>query len=283
MYSQGVHPGLELSDLPAVVSDVEFCNQLPVHARHPYAGELVFTAFSGSHQDAIKKGFALQASDGLWRVPYLPLDPKDIGRTYEAIIRVNSQSGKGGVAFVLEQDYGIKLPRKVQIEFSRIIQKMTDETGKEIASYAIWKAFRAEYIDQKSPFACCQYTESSSSESGRITAILKGNGAEHLVNADGSGPIDAFVAAINAEFGVDLRIIDYQEGAVEGGSDAQAIAFVEVQFGPSQPVFGVGMNRNIVTASFDAIVSAINRGLRLGEVTLKSSPANSLTSAAIPA
>ena len=152
LYTQGVHPGLDFSRINEVIECAEFCNQLPVHPRHPYAGDLVFTAFSGSHQDAIKKGFAAQAKDGVWEVPYLPIDPKDLGRSYEPIIRVNSQSGKGGVSFLLERDYGIKMPRKLQIEFSRMIQQIADSTGGEISSAEIWRAFQAEYLDQQSPF-----------------------------------------------------------------------------------------------------------------------------------
>jgi len=259
MYTQGVDPELDLSDIPAVIACVESCNQMPVHQRHPYAGELVFTAFSGSHQDAIKKGFAVQAGKELWEVPYLPLDPNDIGRDYQEIIRVNSQSGKGGVAYLLERDYGVRLPRKLQIEFSRVIQKISDESGREIRPAELWKAFEAEYIHRRGPFSCTQYSESSSEGMVTITATVKAGNEEHAIAGKGNGPIDAFVAAINQEFGLALRVADYQEQSISEGASATAMAFVEMQFGEAGPMFGVGMNPNIVTASLDAILCAINR------------------------
>jgi len=259
MYTQGVDPELDLSDIPAVIACVESCNQMPVHQRHPYAGELVFTAFSGSHQDAIKKGFAVQAGKELWEVPYLPLDTNDIGRDYQEIIRVNSQSGKGGVAYLLERDYGVRLPRKLQIEFSRVIQKISDESGREIRPAELWKAFEAEYIHRRGPFSCKQYSESSSEGMVTITATVKAGNEEHAIAGKGNGPIDAFVAAINQEFGLALRVADYQEQSISEGASATAMAFVEMQFGEAGPMFGVGMNPNIVTASLDAILCAINR------------------------
>jgi 2-isopropylmalate synthase len=269
LYTQGIDPGLDFSDLPGVVECAEFCNQLPVHQRHPYAGELVFTAFSGSHQDAIKKGFAMQAGKALWEVPYLPLDPNDIGRTYEEIIRVNSQSGKGGVAYLLERDYSVRLPRKLQIEFSRVIQKISDQTGREIRPAEIWAAFEAEYLNQQSPLACIEYSERSSAGTVTISATVKDSSAEHLIAGNGNGPIDAFVGAMNKEFGLDLRVVDYQEQAIGKGASASAMAFIEVQFGESESVFGAGMNPNIVTASLDAILCAVNRALRLGTAVLQ--------------
>ena len=269
LYTQGIDPGLDFSDLPGVIECAEFCNQLPVHQRHPYAGELVFTAFSGSHQDAIKKGFAMQAGKALWEVPYLPLDPNDIGRTYEEIIRVNSQSGKGGVAYLLERDYSVRLPRKLQIEFSRVIQKISDQTGREIRPAEIWAAYEAEYLNQRSPLACIQHSESSRTGKITISATVNHSGAEHRVKAVGNGPIDAFVGALNKEFGLDLHVVDYQEQAISKGASASAMAFIEVQFGESESVFGAGMNPNIVTASLDAILCAVNRALRLGTAILQ--------------
>jgi 2-isopropylmalate synthase len=269
LYTQGIDPGLDFSDLPGVIECAEFCNQLPVHQRHPYAGELVFTAFSGSHQDAIKKGFAMQAGKALWEVPYLPLDPNDIGRTYEEIIRVNSQSGKGGVAYLLERDYSVRLPRKLQIEFSRVIQKISDQTGREIRPAEIWAAYEAEYLNQRSPLACIEYSESSSAGAVTISATVNDSNAEHKIAGCGNGPIDAFVGAMNQEFGLDLRVVDYQEQAIGKGASATAMAFIEVQFGESESVFGAGMNPNIVTASLDAILCAVNRALRLGTVALQ--------------
>jgi 2-isopropylmalate synthase len=269
LYTQGIDPELDFSDLPGVIECAEFCNQLPVHQRHPYAGELVFTAFSGSHQDAIKKGFAVQSGKALWEVPYLPLDPNDIGRTYQEIIRVNSQSGKGGVAYLLERDYSLRLPRKLQIEFSRVIQKISDHTGREIRPAELWSAFEAEYLNQHSPLACIRHSESSSAGAVTISATVKDSSAEHVVTGDGNGPIDAFVGAMNKEFGLDLYVVDYQEQAISKGASASAMAFVEIQFGESESVFGAGMNPNIVTASLDAILSAVNRALKLGRAALQ--------------
>lgn len=268
LYTQGIDPKLDFSDLPGVIECAEFCNQLPVHQRHPYAGELVFTAFSGSHQDAIKKGFALQAGKALWEVPYLPLDPNDIGRTYQEIIRVNSQSGKGGVAYLLERDYSLRMPRKLQIEFSRVIQKISDQTGREIRPAEIWAAFETEYLNQRSPLACIQYCDNSSAGTVTISATVQDSGAEHAITGNGNGPIDAFVEAMNQEFGLDLRVIDYQEQAIGKGASASAMAFIEIQFGESESLFGAGMNPNIVTASLDAILSAVNRAVRLGRTAL---------------
>ena len=269
LYTQGIDPKLDFSDLPSVIECAEYCNQLPVHQRHPYAGELVFTAFSGSHQDAIKKGFALQKDKTLWEVPYLPLDPADIGRTYEEIIRVNSQSGKGGVAYILERDYKISLPRRLQVEFSRVIQKISDETGREIRPAEIWDAFEAEYLNRRSPFSCIRYSEKSSAGKISISATIQEGSLKHLVAGKGNGPIDAFVGAMNEKFGLALRIINYQEQSMDEGASSTAMAFVEIQFGKSESVFGVGMNSNVVKASLDAILSAINRALGQGKVALQ--------------
>jgi 2-isopropylmalate synthase len=268
LYTQGVDPGLDLSDIPGVIRCAESCTQIPVHVRHPYAGELVFTAFSGSHQDAIKKGFAAQAGKAEWAVPYLPLDPNDIGRTYEEIIRVNSQSGKGGVAYLLERDYGVRLPRKLQVEFSRVIQKISDGTGREIRPAEIWGAFELEYLNQRSPLSCIQYSESSSAGTVKIFATVRQGNEEESITGSGNGPIDAFVGALNERFGLGLRIVDYQEQSISEGAAGTAIAFVEIQLGASETVFGAGMNPNIVTASLDAILCAINRAARLGSAVL---------------
>jgi len=268
LYTQGIDPKLNFSELPSVIECAEYCNQLPVHQRHPYAGELVFTAFSGSHQDAIKKGFALQKDKVLWEVPYLPLDPADIGRTYEEIIRVNSQSGKGGVAFILERDYKVCLPRKLQVEFSSVIQKISDETGREIRPKELWDAFEAEYLNQRSPFSCIQYSEKLSAGKVSISATVKEGSLKHSIAGKGNGPIDAFVGAMNEKFDLALRIVNYQEQSMDEGASSTAMAFVEIQFGKSESVFGVGMNSNVVKASLDAILSAINRALRQGKVAL---------------
>ena len=268
LYTQGVDPKLDLSDIPGVIECAERCTQIPVHVRHPYAGELVFTAFSGSHQDAIKKGFAAQAGKAEWAVPYLPLDPNDIGRTYEEIIRVNSQSGKGGVAYLLERDYGVRLPRKLQVEFSRVIQKISDGTGREVRPVDIWSAFEAEYLNQRSPLACIQHSENSSRGSVTISATVEQGDQEESIVGSGNGPIDAFVGALNGRFGLGIKIVDYQEQSISEGASGTAIAFVEIQLGASELVFGAGMNPNIVTASLDAILCAVNRAVRLGRAAL---------------
>ncbi|MEO5924701.1 MAG: 2-isopropylmalate synthase [Bryobacteraceae bacterium] len=269
MYSQGLDPGLDFSRINDVMECAEFCTQLPIHPRHPYAGDLVFTAFSGSHQDAIKKGFAAQKPGDLWAVPYLPIDPMDLGRSYEPIIRVNSQSGKGGVSFLLERDYGIKLPRKMQIEFSRVIQQITDTTGQEITSAEIWRAFKAEYLDQVSPLAILEHSERSSGDKGEVRATIRQDLSEHAIFGEGNGPIDAFVQALNLHFDLGIRVLDYDEHAVGSGADATAVCFVELRAGDSNAVMGVGMHRNILTASLNAITSALNRAIRDKLVTLK--------------
>ncbi len=271
MYSQGLHPGLDISRINDLIECTEFCTQLPVHPRHPYAGDLVFTAFSGSHQDAIKKGFAAQKEGGLWEVPYLPIDPKDLGRSYEPIIRVNSQSGKGGVSFLLERDYGIKMPRKLQIEFSRVIQQITDTTGSEVTSAEIWRAFQTEYIERQTPLSIRAHSEHSAGESGQLTATVSDGSTERVIFGDGNGPIDAFVHALNKEFGFEVRILDYDEHAVGSGADATAVSFVELRAGDSDPVAGVGMHRNILTASLNAIMSALNRAIGDQRISLKGS------------
>jgi 2-isopropylmalate synthase len=270
LYSQGIDPKLDFSDIPAIIECAEACTQLPIHPRHPYAGELVFTAFSGSHQDAIKKGFAAQAGKAQWAVPYLPLDPNDIGRTYEEVIRVNSQSGKGGVSYLLERDYSVRLPRKLQVEFSGVIQKISDETGREIRPAEIWSAFEAEYLNQRSPLSCDQYAETARGGVVEITATVRHGDAEEAIKGSGNGPIDAFVGAMNARFGLGVKVADYQEQSISEGASATAMAFVEIQFGASEAVFGVGTNPNIVTASLDAILCAVNRAVRLGKVELLS-------------
>lgn len=266
MYTQGVNSGLSFHDIDEVIECAESCNRLPVHPRHPYAGQLVFTAFSGSHQDAIKKGFAAPQKNAVWDVPYLPIDPKDIGRSYEAIIRVNSQSGKGGVAFLLERDYGLKLPRPLQIDFSRIIQKISDTTGREVTSSEIWETFKAEYIDQQKPFSCSHYAEYADGDADRLTATVNEAGEDRIISGGGNGPIDAFIDAFQREFGIEVQIIDYQEHAVGGGAAATAVCFLEMRTGVNSSVFGVGMHHNIVAASLEAIVSAVNRAIRLGAI-----------------
>jgi 2-isopropylmalate synthase len=262
LYTQGVHPNLDFSNINEVARTVEYCNQLPIHPRHPYVGDLVFTAFSGSHQDAIKKGFAAQREDALWEVPYLPIDPADVGRTYESVIRVNSQSGKGGIAFLLERDYGVVLARRLQIEFSQAVQRVTDATGKEMSAAEIWSVFNTEYLEAQSPFAYVSHhlsEDPARPDVQSIRARLKVNGEECEVHGSGNGPLDAFLHAL----GVPVNIQSYEERAIGQGSDAQAIAFVEVGGGTMVgSCYGIGMHANIVTASLLAVLSAVNRAIQ---------------------
>ncbi|HXH02344.1 MAG TPA: 2-isopropylmalate synthase [Candidatus Competibacteraceae bacterium] len=267
LYTQGVHPGLDFSNINPIMREVEYCNQLPVHPRHPYAGELVFTAFSGSHQDAIKKGFAARKadSDGIWEMPYLPIDPADVGRSYEAVIRVNSQSGKGGIAYLLEQDHGIELPRRMQIEFSQVVQAIADETGKELSSADLWQAFRQEYLEPAQPYALIEERTSQDGPHGpvRIVATLHEGGHERLVAGKGNGPIAAFVDALRNHCGLPLEVVDYHEHSARRGADSPALAYVELRVGESV-LFGAGMDESIVNASLKAVLSALNRAARQG-------------------
>ncbi|MCB5206964.1 2-isopropylmalate synthase [Methylovorus mays] len=256
LYTQGVHPGLDFSNINAIARTVEDCTQLPVHPRHPYAGDLVFTAFSGSHQDAIKKGFAAQQPDTLWEVPYLPIDPHDVGRTYDSIIRVNSQSGKGGIAYLLESGYGLSMPRRMQVEFSAAVQKLTDATGQEVSAEGIWQLFEAEYLFAKEPlhYVGHELTEHAGRQHIKLTVRLQG---ETVVReGEGNGPIDALVHAL----GYPVNILDYEERAMTGGADAQAVAFAELGMtGIAGSVYGAGLHQNLVTSSILAVVSGINR------------------------
>jgi len=270
LFTQGVDPEVDFSDINDLVRTAEYCNQLPVHPRHPYAGDLVFTAFSGSHQDAIKKGFGAmkQSNSGEWAVPYLPIDPQDVGRDYEAVIRINSQSGKGGVAYILEKDHGLTLPRKLQMEFSQIIQEIADQSGKEISSEMIWKAFNDEYLSLETPYGFLgqqSSTDTHASEVRNLTATLRENGKEVKVSGQGNGPIDAFMDALKKHSGIELKVIDYREHSVGLGNDAAAVAYLETRLKDGRTVYGVGMNPNIVTASLKAVVSAANRA-KLGKV-----------------
>ncbi len=266
LFTQGIDPGLDLSDINAVVRCAEYCNQIPVHPRHPYAGELVFTAFSGSHQDAIRKGLAANAGQSRWDVPYLPIDPADVGRTYEAVIRVNSQSGKGGIAYLLEKDHGLRLPRRLQIEFSQTVQALADATGKELTSADIWAAFQSDYLQPVEPFRFIEHRTAPDSQAGgvcKLTATICEHGRERLISGKGNGPIDAFTDALNRHCGLDVRVVDYHEHAIGAGADATAVSYVEIRMdGEPNVRFGVGVDSNIVTASLNAVVSAVNRALR---------------------
>ncbi|WP_440967052.1 2-isopropylmalate synthase [Massilia sp. GER05] len=255
LYTQGIHPGLDFSDIDAVRQCVEDCNQLPVHPRHPYAGDLVFTAFSGSHQDAIRKGFAQQQPDAIWEVPYLPIDPADLGRNYDAVIRVNSQSGKGGIAYLLEREYGFVLPRRLQIEFSRAVQHATDSSGREVAAADIHAIFRGEYLDP-GRHVYRGHAMSNEGENGtRLEVDIEIDGVRTTRHGIGNGPIDAFVNALD----LDVKVMDYHEHALGRGADAQAACYVELRVGSGGSLFGVGVDGSIMTASFRAILSGVNR------------------------
>ncbi|MBD1863874.1 MULTISPECIES: 2-isopropylmalate synthase [Trichocoleus] len=258
LYTQGVAPGLDFSQINHVARLVEDCTQLPIHPRHLYVGDLVFTAFSGSHQDAIKKGFSAQSSDDIWEVPYLPLDPADVGRTYESVIRVNSQSGKGGIAFLLERDYNLVLPRRLQIEFSRMVQQAVDTHGQEMAAADLWKLFEQEYLQAVSPIKYLAHHLEEVDSQQTISVTLERDGQPATLQGQGNGPIDAFLQALN----LDIRVDHYEEHSLNQGSDAAAIAYVEVTSDCiSGSLHGVGIHSNIVTASLLAILSGVNRVL----------------------
>jgi 2-isopropylmalate synthase len=275
LFSQGIDPQIDFSDIDEIRRTVEYCTQLPVHPRHPYAGDLVYTAFSGSHQDAIKKGLedldrvadeqGKPVSEVAWEAPYLPIDPKDVGRTYEAVIRVNSQSGKGGVAYIMKSEHKLDLPRRLQIEFSRVVQRQTDDTGGEMSADAIWESFQAEYLTKDAPLRLNSvHTSSAAGEKDQLRVNVYVDGALHELHGTGNGPIAAFVDAINGLRDVnpawdwDVRVLDYNEHALSSGGDAIAAAYVECVVG-GEILWGVGLDANIVTASLRAVVSAVNR------------------------
>ncbi len=263
LYTQGVEPRLDFANINAIARCAEECTRLPIHPRHPYVGDLVFTAFSGSHQDAIKKGLAALAPASFWDVPYLPIDPADLGRSYESIIRVNSQSGKGGVAFLLERDYQLVLPRRLQIEFSRVVQDAADTTGKELTAADLWKLFEAEYLAANEPlgYVAHQLTTSGDGHDGeRITLRLLGEGHEISLQGSGTGPIDAAVRAL----ALPIDVVAYHEHSCATGSDAQAVAYVEISVPGAASLFGVARHANIITASLLALLSAVNRAMRRG-------------------
>jgi 2-isopropylmalate synthase len=263
LYTQGVDPGLDFSDIDRVIETVEYCNAIPVHQRHPYGGELVYTAFSGSHQDAIKKGFEAREAqnDEQWRVPYLPIDPADLGRNYEAVIRVNSQSGKGGFAWVLEKDQGLKLPKRMQADFSRHVQTMADDLGRELAAADIWDAFRSAYHVQTHPkhFQLVRYEESRASDGTRIFAgTIAVNGIEQSVSGRGNGLISSVMTTLREAFGVELEVVDYTEHALGAGTNARAAAYLECRTPGGHTIWGCGIDEDIATASVRAVLSAAN-------------------------
>jgi 2-isopropylmalate synthase len=260
MLTQGVDPMLDFSNINSVMREVEFCNQLPVHPRHPYAGDLVFTAFSGSHQDAIKKGFQAmkQSNDPQWAVPYLPIDPADLGRNYEAVVRINSQSGKGGVAFLLEKDHGVSLPRRLQISMSQKIQKIADETGKEISSPEIWKIFEENFLKPQNNFAYQGHTSSTKDDINELEVKMILDSKEVIITGKGNGPIDSFVNGLSKELGINIKISDYHQSAISSGSDAQAAAYIELEQ-DGETRWGVGINPNTTRASFEAIIVGLSK------------------------
>ena len=261
LYTQGVSPGLDFSDIDEVRRVVEHCNQIAVHPRHPYVGDLVYTSFSGSHQDAIKKAFAARKEGDIWEMPYLPIDPKDLGRSYEAVIRVNSQSGKGGVSYLLENEYGLELPRRLQIEFSRVVQHEMDASGKELQAKDLWALFRKEYrLDEIA--APKQRAMSETDEAGNTRVSLKADvqlgGRTVSLKGEGTGQVDAFVAGLNATGLAQVRVMDYREHAIGSGANAQAVAYLELRVG-DHTLFGVGMDADILTASLKGILSGLAR------------------------
>ena len=267
MYTQGIDPKLDFSDIDRVIETVEYCNQLPVHPRHPYGGDLVFTAFSGSHQDAIKKGFEAsdQQNDERWRVPYLPIDPADLGRSYEAVIRVNSQSGKGGFAWVLEQTQGLKLPKRLQADFSRHVQLLADEQSRELNAVDIWDTFRQAYFIQvdKRHFRLVDYEESRAADGTRVfTGTIEVDGREERVSGRGKGLISSVLATMENAFGIELEVVDYTEHALGKGSDAKAATYLECSRPDGKTVWGVGIDEDVATASVRAILSAANSAER---------------------
>ena len=260
MLTQGIDPQLDFSNINSIMREVEYCNQLPVHPRHPYAGDLVFTAFSGSHQDAIKKGFQSmkESNDPVWAVPYLPIDPADLGRSYEAVVRINSQSGKGGVAFLLEKDHGVSLPRRLQISMSQKIQKIAEETGKEVSSTDIWKIFEENFLIPKKNASYISHLSSTQNEVNQLELKMMMDSNELIINGLGNGPIDAFVNGLCEELNIQIKVSDYHQSAISSGSDAQAAAYIELEINGKNS-WGVGINQNTTRASFEAIIVGLSK------------------------
>ena len=260
MLTQGVEPNLDFSNINSVMREVEYCNQLPVHPRHPYAGDLVFTAFSGSHQDAIKKGFQAikKSNDPKWEVPYLPIDPADLGRNYEAVVRINSQSGKGGVAFLLEKDHGVSLPRRLQISLSQRIQKLADDTGKEISSSQIWDIFEKKYLQPVNNYSYIKHSSSSKDDLHKLELTMNMNNEETTIQGSGNGPIDSFVNGLSEKIGFEIKVADYHQTAISSGSDAKAAAYIELEK-DGKTFWGVGIHPNTTRASFDAIIVGLSK------------------------
>ena len=260
LYSQGINPGLDFTDIDAIRQLAEQCTNLPIHPRHPYAGELVFTAFSGSHQDAIKKGFAKQDPEGFWQVPYLPIDPADLNRSYDAVVRVNSQSGKGGVSFLLQQYAGLELPRRLQIEFSKSVQHVSDRTGKEINGQEIVSLFETDYLQVKAPY---DFRSSKITNDGNELVSMGITGQyqqqDIMLSGQGTGPLDAAAKAMEKHMGSPIKIIDYHEHGLGSGSDAIAVSYIEIKVGEYGAIFGVGQDKNMTTAAIKALINGVNR------------------------
>ena len=263
LYTQGVSPELDFSNIDEIRATVEHCNQIPVHPRHPYVGDLVYTSFSGSHQDAIKKALAARREGDHWDMPYLPIDPKDVGRSYEAVIRVNSQSGKGGIAYLLESEYGLEMPRRLQIEFSQVVQGVMDVEGKELAAADLWAIFQREYGLDSTP-ALAHRVLREEGEGDAATVVLRGDldwdGEVRAIEGRGNGPVDAFIQALSSATGHDIRVVDYHQHAIGTGADASAVAYMELRVDGIRTLFGVGADADIIAASFKAIVSGVRRG-----------------------
>lgn len=265
LFSQGVDPELDFTQINELRRMAEHCNQLPVHPRHPYVGDLVYTAFSGSHQDAIKKGFEAMDKTGqtLWEVPYLPIDPQDVGRTYEDVIRVNSQSGKGGVAYLLKSEHDLDLPRRLQIEFTRVIQQITDTTGKEITGNEIWEQFSTHYLTATKPYELVSFSTSQNAagaDRSTISASVRVDGEERNLTGEGGGAVEAFASAVGSGLGNNLRVLDYHEHAIGSGADAKAVCYMELMIDDHE-LWGVGIHNDIVTASMRAMISGVNRAV----------------------
>ena len=265
MLTQGVDPHLDFSNINSIMRETEYCNQLPVHPRHPYAGDLVFTAFSGSHQDAINKGLSELRNNNVetWEVPYLPIDPKDVGRSYEAVIRINSQSGKGGVAYLLEKDHGLSMPRRLQIEFSQVIQKIADDSGKEISPSDIWDNFQKTYFNEVGRYEFIEHhiksiSNQDGTQSDEINLVLKYESKLLSINGSGNGPIDAMINAVKRDLNIDIKISDYHQHAISSGSDAKAVAYSELVLS-DKSIWGVGIHQNTVIASLLSVISGLNR------------------------
>ena len=272
LYTQGVSPELDFSDIDEVRRCVEHCNQLPVHPRHPYVGDLVYTSFSGSHQDAIKKAFAARKEGDIWKMPYLPIDPKDLGRSYDAVIRVNSQSGKGGISYLIENEYGLELPRRLQIEFSQAVQAVMDGTGKELSAAELWGIFQREYGVAGAWGAQTIHAAITEAACGqvRLSTAIEIEGRTLDVEGVGTGPIEAFVEGVNRHLSTRVRVLDYHEHAIGSGADAKAVAYLELCIGDNLTLFGVGIDSNIVSASLKAISSGLHRALQQGQLRFSS-------------